>query len=158
MARHVITLKDKGIISEWFYNGEYHWKYAEPKEPNWEQCTGCAYDDVSPEKEPCKSCVDNNLYTEQKPEKKYRPFRDCEELVKTFCNKWSERTGVMETDLNDICMPLIWVREKIGNKEKCLITGFCDSVVSFSPDFHIALNTLMENYEFLDGTPCGVEE
>ena len=41
-------LKDKEIISEWYYNGEYHWKYAEQKEPNWEQCTGCAYDDVSP--------------------------------------------------------------------------------------------------------------
>lgn len=145
-------LKDKGIIGEWFYNGEYHWKYAEPKEPNWEQCTGCAYDAVSPEKEPCKSCVDNNMYTEQKPEKKYRKFKDCEELVK----HWDTHYGSINRPKNT--MPLVWVRGKKSNSVN-LITAYNvnESRVSIQ-NVWFFLSELFDKYEFLDGTPCGVEE
>lgn len=142
-------LKDKEIISEWYYNGEYHWKYAESN--NWEQCTGCAYDDVSPDKEPCKSCFDNYLYTEQKPEKKYRPFRDCEELVK----HWDIHYGSLNRPKNT--MPLIWVRGKISRSVN-LINSYHENESRVAiQNVWFYLDELFDRYEFLDGSPCGVE-
>ena len=147
-------LKDKEIISEWYYNGEYHWKYAESN--NWEQCTGCAYDDVSPDKEPCKSCVDNNMYTELKPEKKYRPFKDCEELVKY----WDTYYGSICRPKNT--MPLVWVKNIVDGC-KCLITAYGTSE-ELGEDYvviremQVTMKELYANWTFLDGSRCGVEE
>ena len=84
-------------------------------------------------------------------EKKYRAFKDCEELIRCYEAKYAIRRNACLTK------PLIWVKEK-GYGISQLITGFGDTVVKFSPDYTITLKSLFENYEFLDSSSCGVEE
>ena len=82
--------------------------------------------------------------TEQKAEKHYRPFRDTDELIKV----WDAKIGTPKwgTD-GDLTMPLIWVRNK-SNKKPWLINEFGKRILDY----------LFTNCEFLDGSPCGVEE
>lgn len=77
-------------------------------------------------------------------EKKYRPFRDTDELIKV----WNAKIGTPKwgTD-GDLTMPLIWVRNK-SNKKPWLINEFDKRILDY----------LFTNCEFLDGSPCGVEE
>lgn len=75
-------------------------------------------------------------------EKKYRPFKDCSELV------------------NHCGTKLIWIRDKTedakGDIE--LITGFTEHGNVLLNGTSYPLQHLFQMYEFLDGTPCGVEE
>lgn len=85
-----------------------------------------------------------------KPEKDWRPFKDIQELK----NAWSNKAG-LSADYEE---PMIWVRWKGGNEHR-LINAYnygggdelriCGEWVS--------LKQLFERYEFIDGTPCGVE-
>ena len=92
-------------------------------------------------------------------EKKYRAFKNCDELISTWEHKvieplsnvkYNDRTGFM-------FMPTIWVKEKDYGISQ-LITGFGDTVVKFSPDYTITLKSLFENYTFLDSSVIGKEE
>lgn len=86
-----------------------------------------------------------------KPEKKWRPFKDIQELK----NVWSDKAG-MSVDYKE---PLIWVRDKERPDITRLITDFnggCKSV-ALAGNWHI-LEALFDDYTFLDGTPCGVLE
>ena len=79
--------------------------------------------------------------TEQKAVPHYRPFKDTDELVKVWCDKggkWQKR---------ELTMPHIWVRNKSDSKV-WLITEFDNRLLDY----------LFTNCEFLDGSPCGVEE
>ena len=84
-----------------------------------------------------------------KPEKDLRPFKDIQELK----NAWSCKAE-MSVDYEE---SLIWVRWK-GGKEHKLITGYYNegSQVFLCGDW-VSLEQLFERYEFIDGTPCGVE-
>lgn len=88
--------------------------------------------------------------------KKYRAFKNCEELIKHYDKIFERHTGIrpIECKLN---IQYIWVKEK-GYGISQLITGFGDTVVKFSPDYTITLKSLFENYEFLDSSPCGCLE
>lgn len=84
--------------------------------------------------------------------KHYRPFRDTNELVKVWCDKggkWQKR---------ELTMPYIWVRYKMNQcgQMGILITKFEKNYVQIEGDM-IAMHALMADYEFLDGSPCGVE-
>ena len=89
-----------------------------------------------------------------KPEKKWRPFNDIRELKDTWYDKLpypSLKTGLEE--------PFIWVRDKKRPDITRLITDFnagCNCV-AIAGQWHI-LEGLFDDYEFLDGTPCGAEE
>ena len=37
-------LKDKGIITDWYYNGEYHWKFADLQEKSVAYLGNCIID------------------------------------------------------------------------------------------------------------------
>lgn len=94
---------------------------------------------------------------QQKPEKKYRKFKDTDELIKTWEEKMNKFLGINESFVDtDLCPPSIWVRTK-HNKSTCLITRF-DYRSVFVDDEHHDMADLFNNFEFLDGTPCGVEE
>lgn len=49
------------------------------------------------------------------------------------------------------------VRRK-GNNYVHTIVGWGDSTVQLSNGFHYSYSDLLENFEFLDGSPCGIEE
>lgn len=96
-------------------------------------------------------CSDHESKTEQKVEKQYRPFVNTDELIKVWCEKggkWQKR---------ELTLPYIWVRKTDCGSE-LLITGYNkpDSEV-FIGDA-IDLRQLFDDYTFLDGSPCGVEE
>ena len=91
-----------------------------------------------------------------------RPFKDCDELVKFWTEKYQSVARPANT------MPLIWIRKKEGprravkERNVCLITGFDNDTGGwgacvFLEDVWIDLKELFEDYEFLDKKPCGVE-
>ena len=89
-------------------------------------------------------CPGWNPKTEQKAENHYRPFKDTDELIKVFCEKTPK---IYDKDDEKLFMPYIWVRNK-ENKRVWLITEFDNRLLDY----------LFTNCEFLDGSPCGVEE
>jgi len=91
-------------------------------------------------------------------EKHYRRFQDTDELIKV----WEDKNGFYPSHLSNgtkMSMSYIWVRKKInfsGLKGE-LITRFDDSYVDVNGRT-VCLDVLFTEYEFLDGSPCGVEE
>lgn len=109
-------------------------------------------DDKIPYREPDWCTADYRLAVEQPKEKKYRPFKDCKEL----CDFWYTKTAV---NVPSYAMPLIWVKRKYANCTM-LITAFNDDTFpAISVDsVTYTFADLLEEFTFLDGTPCGVEE
>ena len=92
--------------------------------------------------------------TEQKAEKHYRPFKDTDELIKVFCEKTPK---IYDKDDEKLFMPYIWVREKGCEKSAGLITCYGSKGITVRGK-GMYFDTLFTMFEFLDGTPCGVEE
>lgn len=91
--------------------------------------------------------------TKQKAKKHYRPFKDTDELIKVWCDKggkWQKR---------ELTMPYIWVQTKNAYKAELLITGYEPgrNLVTVDND-DCDMEDLFKYFEFLDGSPCGVEE
>ena len=84
--------------------------------------------------------------------KHYRPFKDTDELIKV----WLEKRMITYPDLT---LPHIWVRLKVNfcKQKGQVITKFDDSYVSVNGDCK-TMQALFNDYEFLDGSVCGVEE
>ena len=89
--------------------------------------------------------------------KKWRPFNDIAELKSTFLNLPS--SVIVPSIVPANTEPMIWVRDKERPDITRLITDFNagSRSVALAGQWHI-LEGLFEDYEFLDGTPCGVEE
>ena len=84
----------------------------------------------------------------------YRPYRDVEELVSDFKERFSNHIPAY-------AMPLVWVQRKDKN-EKFLITGFTSTeengeLVKIGRGYY-GLGVLFDHYTFLNGSPCGVQE
>ena len=94
----------------------------------------------------------------EKKEKHFRPFRDTDELVKVWEQKWSEKTNGQKWHDCKLNMPHIWVRRKESNSKGQLITEFGDGIhVSMGKEgYHMP--DLLVHFTFLDGTPCGILE
>jgi hypothetical protein len=86
-------------------------------------------------------------------EKKWRPFKDIRELKQT----WLAKNGAKSK--GDLYEPFIWVRDKECHGITRFITDFSagSKSVALAGNWCI-LEALFDDYEFLDGTPCGVEE
>lgn len=105
----------------------------------------------------------NGQYVERKH---YRPFRDTDELIKV----WNKKLGYTDPTGSKLTEPYIWVQDKDNDvgKAQHLITDF--NVTSLNEDndeydvgitvncADMTLEDLFEHFEFLDGSPCGVEE
>lgn len=87
------------------------------------------------------------------PEKKCRPFRNIAELKQT----WLAKNGAKSK--GDLYEPFIWIRDKERPDITRFITGFNGGIqcVALAGQW-CTLEALFDEYEFLDGTPCGVEE
>jgi hypothetical protein len=85
-----------------------------------------------------------------KPAKDLRPFKDIRELK----DVWSYKAGMSP----DYAEPLIWVRWRGGNEHRLVDAynyGGGDEL-RICGDW-VSLKQLFDKYEFIDGTPCGVE-
>lgn len=100
---------------------------------------------------------DGDTYTlfylaEEPREKKLRPYKNMDEMVEDFKERFNVNVPPYE-------MPLILLKTK-GADKKYLIVNFasaltiCHNVEVYTP----ALEDLVEGYTYLDGSPCGIEE
>ena len=93
MQQLLEELIDRGVIREWYYNGEYHWSYTKTKEtvsalkdepqPEVELttterkiCETCKHFNVPFKQEPCKSCAEESNW-ESASEVKIESCRNC---------------------------------------------------------------------------------
>lgn len=81
-----------------------------------------------------------------KPEPKYRPYNDTDELIADCESRFNKISAANS-------MPLIWVMK---NKLKAIITDYAKYAVSVFGKFQ-SLETLYKEYTYLDGSPCGKE-
>ena len=96
----------------------------------------------------------NGQYIERKH---YRPFKDVDELIRIWDVKYRYAYG-LERINNGLDVPNIWVRSKFNKDHKgCLITNFFGKYVMMNNQ-QCFLSRLFDEYTFLDGSPCGVEE
>lgn len=83
-------------------------------------------------------------------EKKYRPYKDTNEMIDDFC----KRSGAKRSAMGE---PFIWIKDEY---KKYLITSisnlFCTIV-----DIEVStrsMEDLFGYYTYLDDSPCGIEE
>lgn len=86
MQQLLEELIDRGVIYEWYYNGEYHWSYTKDKykEEETEEriCETCKHLGIPSGQEPCKSCYEgdgdnNNKNWESTSEVKKKSCKGC---------------------------------------------------------------------------------
>ena len=107
----------------------------------------------NPSKYFCKECAG------EKKEKQYRPFKDCDELVKCWEKKmYIPAIKFTEDTRNRLYRPAIWVKNKNDYTERLIVTFGENFVKVGSKSKPISLYVLFTDYEFLDGTPCGITE
>lgn len=87
----------------------------------------------------------------------YRPFENCGELIEHWRKIWREaRRFYEEYDYNlSIEMPSIWVINKDTDIREMII-GYV-GVGVLLPRANLTMQELLDNYIFIDGSPCGVE-
>lgn len=86
---------------------------------------------------------------ERAGEKKWRPYENCNEMIADFKKRFN-------VDWADYEKPLIWVKLNIDNLTS-LITDFFIDVIYMS-NLEMSLEGLFNDYTYLDGSPCGIEE
>lgn len=82
--------------------------------------------------------------------KNLRPYKSVDEMLTHF-------RKYIKPALQGDCMPGVWVIEKSSGFAIC-VTGFgeTDSVIINGDT--MSMSILLENYLYLDGTPCGIKE
>lgn len=89
----------------------------------------------------CKDCLER---------KKYRPYESSAEMIADFVNRFKVKCP-------SYCKPLIWVRLKV-DKRRRLIVAYGDNFVEIGNKTKaVTLQHLFEQYDFLDGSPVGME-
>lgn len=134
-----------------YYDPNYECKreYAQGKTIQIRHTPESEWVDLKGEEPKWHSCYEYRV----KPEQKWRPFKDIAELKQAWSIK---RSPLVHPELEE---SEIWVRDKKRPDITRLITGFnggCQCV-AIAGQWRI-LEGLFDDYEFLDGTPCGVEE
>lgn len=128
-----MTTQEKIEVMKGYTEGKkIQWKFKDC--PEWDDCTG----------EPSWNWLLDDFRI--KPEEKYRPYKNTEEMIEDF----KKRFGV---EVPPYAMPMIWVEYK-PLKERKLITGFKDKVVVIAASVW-GIDDLFEDYTYLDGSPCG---
>ena len=79
--------------------------------------------------------------------KKYRPYKDCHEMITDFRKRYNWTAGGF---------PLIWVMNKFS-KTVSLVTDFYNDKLYLS-DVGIFMSGLYDSYTYADGAPCGVQK
>lgn len=100
---------------------------------------------------------DYNLFylVEEPKEEKLRPYRDIEELKQDFSKRYNSYTD-WNGKVNPMYSPLIWVKSKRTGYQR-LITAYSKDIIQLG-SLSICLQDLFEDFEYLDGTSCGIKE
>ncbi len=88
---------------------------------------------------------------ERAAEENWRPYKDINELI----SAWQKKTGITARPNT---MPLIWVRNKIYSGIACITCFYTERSELAISGCICALEHMFKDYEFLDGSPCGVKE
>ena len=128
----------------------------------YEPCVYCRNkDDWEPKESPCpcedgidsKACA--GCPQDEWRKQTFRPFKDCDELVEFWSKNY--QTGFRPANTK----PLIWVRLKCDGRERLIVAfgkGFGTDFVEIGNKAKaVTLQKLFDDYEFLNGTPCGME-
>lgn len=84
----------------------------------------------------------------------YRPFKNIKELVECW-----EKKNPGCVNRPECAMPQIWVRDKNrGDSIGSMLAEFFEGCVCIGTIGSCTLENLLQNYTFLDGTPCGVKK
>ncbi len=98
---------------------------------------------------------------EEPKEKKFRPYKDTDEMVEDYKRRYNSYGGGNGKN-NPMYNPLVWVKAEDVKEHKYLITRFSDSgevTMNFETCVYTTnLRTLFSDYTYLDGSPCGIEE
>lgn len=90
------------------------------------------------------------FYLVKEPKKeKLRPYNDTNEMIDHF----NERFDLIPQKYR---LPTMWIKHKDSGC-KYLITGCADDHILAYP-YTIKFEVLLENFTYLDGSPCGIEE
>ena len=98
------------------------------------------------------TCFSLFYFIEEQEEKKFRPYRDSDEMIEDFKKRFNVKVPPYE-------MPLIWIKMKDTDK-KYLVVRFastltiCHNDEVYTPTFEY----LVKGYTYLDGSPCGIKE
>lgn len=108
------------------------------------------------------STMFNLFYLIEEPkEKKFRPYKDTDEMIEDFKIRYNSYGGWNGKN-NPMYSPLIWIKSKGAEKNKYLITRFSDNdkvTMTFEKIVYSTnLRILSDDYTYLDGSPCGIEE
>lgn len=80
-----------------------------------------------------------------KPENKYRPYKDTDEMIEDFKRR-------AEIATSEMSLPLIWVKSK-ADGYRYLLSDFGTASVDA-----VGFSDLFDDYTYLDGSPCGMRE
>lgn len=101
---------------------------------------------------------------EEHSKPKYRPFRNCDELIEIYYQKlfgsMKPTDYLKKIEYTKLELPTIWVKDKIISDRKRLLQFDGDEVVMATTKMveHTSMSELFNKWEFLDGSVCGVEE
>ena len=90
-------------------------------------------------------------FIEEPKEKELRPYKDTDEMIDHFCRHFNLIP-------HDHRLPILWVK---NNSNKYLITRVSENTVTVCFEenvFTFGLRILLDDYMWLDGSPCGIEE
>lgn len=156
MQQLLEELMDRGVIYEWYYNGEYHWSYTK-NSPKLTEAKPVTEEDLKEDKD-----ISHKMRDAVQSMKHYRPFKNCEELIRYYYGLIKKVTG-FDSVGTVYDMPSIWVKSKEYGTEN-LITAFDNDNESiggscvFLQDIWLDMSELFDKFTFLDGSVCGVEE
>lgn len=97
------------------------------------------------------TCFSLFYFIEEQEEKKLRPYKDTDEMIDHFCRHFNLIP-------QDHRLPTLWVK---NNDKKYLITRVSENAVTMCFEknvFTFGLRRLLDDYTYLDGSPCGIEE
>lgn len=114
-------------------------------------------DEIKDDSCACRFIIKKNsaysfFYLVEKPkEKELRPYKDTDEMIDHFCRHFNLIP-------QDHRLPTLWVK---NDNRKYLITRVSENTVTmcFENDVStFSLRILFDDYTWLDGSPCGIEE
>ncbi|WP_298739814.1 hypothetical protein [uncultured Treponema sp.] len=98
--------------------------------------------------------VYNLFYLVEEPqEKQLRPYKDTDEMIDHFCRHFNLVP-------QEHCLPIIWIKRIItGVKYLVVRIGADEVTIVYDNVGHtLDISELEDEYTYLDGSPCGIEE
>lgn len=131
---------------------EYNLAYLVERQENCCRC-GHAMCSLAGTKEKDKKVKTCEYY---EPKNKYRPFQDTNELIDCWYEKKFPSCPGFARFSSVLTAPSIWVRKKNCTAMSDFITSYYGGGVRVCNEYKTFVE-LFDGYEFLDGSPCGVE-